>query len=89
MPYMLVQHTVEDFAKWKEMFDSVADLRQTNGEKSAQIFHDADNPNSLTALFEWDSLENAQKYAQSPDLKAAMQKAGVTGPPHISFLNEN
>jgi hypothetical protein len=39
-------------------------------------------------MFEWDSLENAQKYAQSPELKAAMERAGVEGPPDISFLNE-
>ena len=86
MPYMLVQHKVEDFAKWKAVFDSVAGLRQANGEKSAQIFHDADDAKSLTLLFEWDSVANARKYAQSPDLKAAMQKAGVTGPPNITFL---
>ena len=89
MPYMLVQHQVEDFAKWKAVFDSALGMRQTNGEKSAQIFHDADDPNSLTLLFEWDSLENARQYAQNPDLKAAMQKAGVTGPPNISFLTED
>ena len=86
MPYMLAQHKVEDFAKWKDVFDSVADLREKNGEKSAQIFHDADDPNSLTLLFEWDSLNNARQYAQSPELKAAMQKAGVAGPPSIYFL---
>jgi hypothetical protein len=88
MPYMLVQHKVENFAKWKAVFDSKLDLRQMNGEKSAQILHDADDHNSLTLLFEWDTLENARQYAQNPDLKAAMQEAGVTGPPDIAFLNE-
>jgi quinol monooxygenase YgiN len=86
---MLAQHKVENFASWKEVFDSVADLRQKNGEKSAQIFHDANEPNSLTLLFEWDNLDNARQYAQSPELKAAMQKAGVAGPPTISFLTED
>ena len=89
MPYMLVQHQVEDFAKWKTVFDSALDMRRAGGEKSAQILHDADDVNSLTLLFEWDSLENAQQYAQNPDLKAAMQEAGVTSPPNISFLTED
>ena len=88
MVYMLAQHKVEDFANWKEVFDSLVDLRKKNGEKSAQILHDADNPNSLTLLFEWDNLNNARQYAQSPELKAAMQRAGVAGPPTISFLTE-
>jgi quinol monooxygenase YgiN len=85
--YMLAQHQVEDFPNWKAVFDRVADLRQANGEKSAQIFHDAENPNKLTLLFEWDSIENAQSYAQNPDLAAAMKEAGVTGPPKFFFLN--
>ena len=89
MPYMLVQHKVEDFAKWKAIFDSALGMRQASGEKSAQILHDAADANSLTLLFEWDSLENAQQYAQNPDLKAAMQEAGVTGPPNISFLTSD
>ena len=89
MVYMLAQHKVESFANWKEIFDSVADLREKNGEKSAQILHDANDPNSLTLLFEWDNLDNARQYAQSSELKTAMQKAGVTGPPTISFLTED
>jgi quinol monooxygenase YgiN len=88
MASMLVQHKVKDFADWKNVYDSVADLRTNNGELSDQIYRDASDPNSLTIVFKWDSLANAQKYAQSPELKAAMKKAGVEGPPSIYFLNE-
>ena len=88
MASMLVQHKVKDFAAWKNVYDSVADLRASNGELSDKIYRDASNPNSLTVIFKWDTLTNAQKYANSPELKAAMEKAGVDGPPNISFLNE-
>ena len=88
MSSMLVQHKVKDFADWKNVYDSVSDLRTNNGELSDQIYRDASDPNSLTIVFKWDSLANAQKYAQSPELKAAMKKAGVEGPPSIYFLNE-
>lgn len=88
MASMLVQHKVKDFAAWKNVYDSVADLRASNGELSDQIYRDASDPNRLTVIFKWDSLANAQKYAQSPELKAAMEKAGVEGPPNIFFLNE-
>jgi quinol monooxygenase YgiN len=88
MASMLVQHSVKDFAVWKKMYDSVADLRASSGELSDQVYRDASDPNKLTAIFKWDSLENAQKYANSPELKAAMEKAGVEGPPNIFFLNE-
>ena len=70
------------------MFDSVADLRKRNGETSAQIYRDATDPNAITLLFGWDSLSNAQGYAESVELKEAMGKAGVTGPPEITFLTK-
>ena len=88
MASMLVQQTVKDCAAWRKVYDSAADLRASNGGLSDQVYRDASNPNSVTAIFKWDSLANAQKYAQTPELKAAMEKAGVVGPPNISFLNE-
>lgn len=88
MASMLIQHKAKDFAVWKKVFDASAGLRASNGELSAQIFRDASNPNSLTVLNRWNSLENAQKFTHSPELKAAMEKAGVEGPPTVSFLNE-
>jgi quinol monooxygenase YgiN len=88
MAVMLAQHTVKDFEAWKKVYDSVADSRASNGELSDQIFRDASDPNKLTLIFKWDTLENARKYSQSPELRQAMEKAGVLGPPTISFLNE-
>ena len=86
MASMLVQHHVKEFAAWKKVYDSLAGFRHSSGELSDQIYHDAGDPNKLTLVFKWDSLANAQKWAQSPDLKAAMEKAGVDGTPAISFL---
>jgi heme-degrading monooxygenase HmoA len=88
MASMLVQHQVKDYTAWKKVYDSVKDLRTSNGELSDKIYRDASDPNQLTVIFEWDSLENAKKYANSPELKAAMERAGVEGKPSIFFLNE-
>jgi antibiotic biosynthesis monooxygenase (ABM) superfamily enzyme len=87
MTTMLVQHKVKNYENWKKVYDSVAGLRTTFGELSDQIYRDASDANKLTLMFKWDSLPNAQKWAQSPELKAAMEKAGVDGAPSISFLN--
>jgi quinol monooxygenase YgiN len=88
MASMLVQHRVKDFAAWKKTYDLAKDMRTSNGELSDHIYRDADDPNKLTLLFKWNSVENAKKYAHSPELKAAMEKAGVDGAPSIFFLNE-
>ena len=88
MAYMFVRHSVKDFDAWKSVFDSVSDLRKKNGEMSYQILRQDNGASSIFALFEWDNLDNARQYATSAELKAAMERAGVTGKPEIFFLEE-
>jgi quinol monooxygenase YgiN len=90
MASMIIQLKVKDFAEWKKVFDSLAGFRKSSGQLSEQVFRDASDPNSLTTLTKWNSLENAQKFSRSPELKAAMatEKIGVAGPPSVYFLNE-
>ncbi|NIM93354.1 MAG: cyclase [Anaerolineales bacterium] len=88
MASMLVHNKVKDYTAWREVYDSMADVRSSNGELSDRVYRDASDPTSVTIIIEWDSLESAQKYAQSSELKAAMERAGVEGPPDIHFLRE-
>jgi quinol monooxygenase YgiN len=88
MATIIMQHSVKDFAAWKMIFDSAAAMRKAGGELSAHVYRDVSDPNRVTVVNQWNSMENAQKFVQSPDLKAAMEKAGVVGPPSISFLSE-
>ncbi len=89
MTSMLIQHRVKDYAAWKKTFDASIELRKTNGELSAQVYRDAIDTNKVTTINRWNSIANAQKFAHSPELKAAMEKAGVLGTPDVSFLNED
>jgi heme-degrading monooxygenase HmoA len=86
MPYLLVRHKVQDYAKWKPLFDQHAATRQTNGSRGGQLFRNATDPNELVILFEWDDLEHARQFAQSEDLRQTMQRAGVADQPDIYFL---
>jgi len=88
MASILITHKVKDFAEWKKFFDSKIDFRKANGELSTQIFRDNSDPNSLTVINKWNSMEHALKFAQSPELKASMEAAGVLGTPVMHFLNE-
>lgn len=88
MAYMFVRHNVQDYEAWKSVFDSVSDLRRSSGEQSYQILRQDNGSTSVVALFQWDNLDNARQYASSPELKEAMERAGVTGKPEILFLEE-
>ena len=88
MAYILVRHKVENYAKWKPLFDEHMSTRKASGSKSGMLLRNAHDPNELVVLFEWDTLEHAQQFAQSEDLRQVMQRAGVVDQPDIYFLEK-
>ena len=86
MPHILIQHEVEDFATWKEIYDSRADVHDAAGFKELQILQGLDNPNNIVILFFNANIERAREYLDSEDLKLAMQGTGVIGAPQIIEL---
>lgn len=88
MAHFLVHHRVEDYKSWKSVFDGHSSLRSEAGSLGGKIFRSASDPNEIFTLLEWDSLDNAKKFAQSDSIKEAMKKAGVVGIPSIYFVEE-
>ena len=52
------------------------------------VYQAADNPNDITVTHEFASVEAAQAFAKSDELKKAMQGAGVVGSPTIWCANK-
>ncbi len=88
MPYLLVRHKVKDYAKWKPVFDKHGAVRKASGSKGGRLYRNADDSNEIVILFEWDELQKARKFAQSEDLRKAMEQAGVSDRPDIYFFEE-
>jgi quinol monooxygenase YgiN len=88
MTRVLVNHKVSDYPTWKKVFDNFVDTRKAGGEKSFSIMHPTDDPNNLILLFDWDSMDNAKKFFASPELKSAMERAGVAEAPTFNYLQE-
>ena len=87
MIYLYVRQTVEDYARWKEGFDNHVSARQAGGATDeVYVMRNVDDPNDITVILGWSDLKQARTFSQSTSLKEAMQKAGVTGPPEIRFL---
>jgi heme-degrading monooxygenase HmoA len=83
---ILTKVEVEDFAKWKAVFISIDGLRKAAGSTGSYVFQNSDNPKSAAAITEWESLEKAKSFYQSPALREAQQKAGVHLPIEIYVL---
>jgi quinol monooxygenase YgiN len=85
MKKMYVRHKVADFDKWKVVFEEVEPFRQKMGSSGSHVFRHHSNPNEVLVITDWDSKEQGMKFGESPELKDAMQRAGVLGAPDISF----
>jgi quinol monooxygenase YgiN len=87
MATIIIHHEVKDYDSWRQVFDNVEDLRRENGERSAQVFRDAGNPNLVSAVVTYDTVEAAQAWFGNDQLKAKMSEAGVVGKPDIRYLD--
>ena len=85
---LVVRHPVADYAAWREVYDSIEPLRQEFGCTGQSVFQSPGDPNDVTVLHYWTTLEQAQGFAGSDALKEAMGRAGVAGPPRIEIVTE-
>jgi heme-degrading monooxygenase HmoA len=90
MTYVLVNHKVEDYNKWKPLYDEGIDkgMLKDMGAKVSFVFRTAEDPNHLVTLTQFEYLESAKNFVDSDELRTAMQNAGVKGQPEIYFLEE-
>ena len=51
------------------------------------VWIDHDDPGRVVVLLEWDTLENARRFAHSDTYLEARQRAGVIEPAEFTFLD--
>lgn len=90
MGMVVVRHKVRDFALWKQHYDDPANAnpRVAAGLINDRVLQMVDDPNNVVVIFEYQDLEKVQEFTSSPDLKAAMESAGIVEEPTIYFTKE-
>ena len=86
--YAIVFHKIQDWAKWKEVFDESAEERANAGLGQGWILRKADSPNEIYVVLNCRSREQAVELLCSTPLRTMMQRAGVIGEPVIMFYQE-
>ena len=81
-----IRHSVTDYAKWKSVYDTF--LPTTAGAKYARVNRSVEDPNLVTVVAGFDTLELAKTFLNDPNLKAKMTEAGVVGSPRIEINEE-
>jgi len=83
MHYVLIIHEVADYPAWKKVFDGASEMRKAAGERSYQILNYQNNPNQIVHFSMWTSLNEAQRFFESPALAKIRADAGVKSPAFI------
>ncbi len=87
MIYLNVRQTVADYDKWRLGFDANEANRLAAGATGVHhIYRDVDNPDTVSIMMEWDSVDNARRFMNDPRLEEVSRKAGVTGTPERHLL---
>lgn len=85
MVKMYARHNVTDFDKWYVVFKEVEPFRKKMGSTGSHVFRNYTNTNELLVITDWQNKEQGLKFGKSPELKDAMERAGVIGVPEITF----
>ncbi|GIW25830.1 cyclase [Meiothermus sp.] len=85
---LFIRHPVADYGQWKPVYDALGTLRQQMGVMGASVHRDAQDPSLLVITHRFHTLAQAHTFADSEDLKAAMGRAGVSGPPEFWFTDD-
>jgi len=84
---IMIQHPVADFKAWEPVYMAHDSVRQAYGITHFLIGRGFDDSNRAVVIDKITDVQKAKEFAALPDLKAAMQKAGVTGPPDFSYAD--
>ncbi len=86
MYIMVANHGVEDYERWKAGFDQLPPTQV--GARFDHVNRNIDDPDNITVISGWETVEAAVAFRDSPELSDAMAKAGVVGPVRFEISEE-
>ena len=87
MVRMFVRHRVADYETWRAAYDSLDPQRQKMGATGHDVYRALADQKDVTVWHDFASEQAAESFASSPQLRDAMQRAGVQGAPDIWFTS--
>ena len=85
---MYVRLEVVQFSEWRKTYDGFAAARRAAGITQSTLWQSADDPNDVTIINDFPTLDQARAFAGSGELRDAMRNSGLKGPPQVWFTTE-
>ena len=88
MTKLIVHQKVQEYAIFRQVYDDQAKTLNEAGCTAAQVFQSPSDPNEITVITDWPSVDVAKAFVTSSTLKETMMRAGAISQPEILFLVE-
>lgn len=85
---LIARHRVNDYNAWRSVYDGVDGIRQQHGCTSDEVLVDPSDQEDVLVLHRFPTVEQAEAFAASDELREAMGRAGVVGRPRIEIAIE-
>jgi quinol monooxygenase YgiN len=83
MVRLFIRHDVADYDTWRVGYDAFDETRRGMGVTGDAVYQAVGNPNDVTVTHDFESEDAAKAVLSSPELKGAMENAGVVGEPQM------
>jgi len=83
---IIVTHPVEDYDRWRAVYDELADFRKRSGIIGDAVNQELGKPNHVIVYHQANDMDSLRAFVDSVELKEAMPRAGVIGQPDIQFV---
>ncbi len=80
---VFIRQEVGDYDAWRKVYNDFDPTRRQMGGTLMAVFRSVDDPNEVTTINDFFTLEQAKAFAASAELKATFEKGGVKGTPQI------
>ena len=77
MIHMLCRNRVQDFARWKAVFDANREAGEAAGLTLVGLWTELGDPNHVFFRFEVEDLERAKAFISAPEAARAGEVSGV------------
>jgi hypothetical protein len=81
----IIRFKVASYETWKTAFDGNAPERMKAGIVGHAVNRMSADPSTVIVYLQSESLDGLRTFTASPELRATQQRAGVQGPPQITF----
>ena len=85
LPSMVISHSVADFDSWLDGYDRADELRTAKGIVGHAANRSMDDPSVVVVYHQAETFDTLRAFLADPELQAAMEAAGVTSEPDVSF----